>query len=115
MINLATVVLLATILQGEAGLFGTDGMELVAGTMSCRYAEVESWSDVTKYYYGRQTPTFESFNVAQQLFDEPGKFCQGYHFVYSRSDRLRMGWGQGDLVVKVSGLELNLSESYPGG
>ena len=71
MINLATVVLLATILQGEAGLFGTEGMELVAGTMSCRYVEVESWPEVTRYYYGRQTLTTESFAIAQRLFDEP--------------------------------------------
>lgn len=111
---------LAGTLQGEAGVFGYNGMKAVADTMLARKATCvpvcpNSWDIVLGAYNGYAKPGPEALEIARGMLENP--WVPGpYVYCYSNEDRIRQGWHRGDKVIEgPGGLELHLAKDWPGG
>jgi len=105
------IVLIACVIQGEAGGLGNPAMFMVADTMAYRYETTQNWDDVLKYYYGyNPEPSEFATTLATHLVNKPWKSVFQCPFAYSDSDRYTQGWSEGDYTYKT----LHLKQDWPG-
>jgi hypothetical protein len=110
---MALILLIASILQGEAGPMGNGAMYAVADTMLYRYQETQSWDDVLRYYYGRDDPSPSAISIATQMVTRPWNPILNCRYVYSERDRIRMGWDKGKYIYTVHPYILHFSDTIP--
>jgi len=112
----ATIQNIACRLQGETGPLGTMAMQEVARTMVARTDPAgmnQDWDAILEAYYACQLPSEEAVGIAIDTY--MGKIEPGpYLFIYSREDRLRLGYCLGEKVIRDSTLELNFDSIFPG-
>ena len=105
------IVLIACVIQGEAGGLGEIGMFMVADTMAYRYETSQNWDDVLKYYYGYNSePSDFATSLATRLVTDPWKSFFQCPFAYSDQDRYTQKWPVGNYTYK----SLHLKQSWPG-
>lgn len=106
--------LLAQIIQGEAGSLGSIGMMAVALSLHCRiWQHGHSQERIEREWYGRAEPSPVALLLAElvierRLPDNDYYFCMG-----GRVDVERVGWREGDAVVKVGADSIHLYKEWP--
>ena len=114
LVAFALALRIATVLQGEGGIIGRLGMVAVADTLLARREAGQSWEQVLGAYYGNARPTGAAREIAEQMLAHPWK-SQGMQFCFSEQDRVRMGWPEGDVVLRRGRWALHLRREWPGG
>jgi hypothetical protein len=110
---ISLVMRLAWVLEGEAGPLGTIGFAAVGDTMLARREAGQSWDEVLSAYYGGAVPSVMARLTAEMMVHHPWQ-SQGMQFVYSEADRVRMGWPEGDLILRRGRWALHLARQWPG-
>lgn len=106
--------LLAQIIQGEAGTLGSIGMMAVALSLHCRIWQHGHTEDrIAREWYGRAEPGDVALMLADlvlehRLPDNDYYFCMG-----GRVDVERFGWRPGDAVVTVGNDSIHLYKEWP--
>lgn len=112
------ILTVAIVIAGECGPI-SGGCEIeMARTMANRLESPDFPStieEVLEAYYGRGDVTAASLGAAMRLLSRPESLTDGkYYFAYSNSDRVNMGWREGDEVICGASLCVNFSERWPG-
>jgi hypothetical protein len=98
---LATLILLiAMILQGEAGSVSDLAMYAVADTMLYRhsqytikgYTNERAWNLTLRSYYGREEPSEFALEIADRMINSPWDSVFSCAYAYSNSDAYNQGW-----------------------
>ena len=106
--------LLASIIEGEAGTLGPIGMMAVALSLHCRiWQHGHSELRIAREWFGRAEPSATALLLADlvldgRLPDNDYYFCMG-----GRVDVERVGWREGDAVVKVGADSIHLYKEWP--
>jgi hypothetical protein len=107
-------ILLAQIIQGEAGGMGPLGMMAVAMSLSCRVWQHHHDNErIAREWYGRAEPGPEALMLAglvesNRLPKNDYYFCMG-----EGPDVRRFGWVDGDATVHANGFGLHLYKEWP--
>ena len=99
-----TVELYASIIEGEAGILGTEGRAAVAGCIATQIESGLSSEDIARRWMGRLPPTEEALTLAAQIVDtesplEPSGYMYCMSLEDTRGTKTRPPWVAGDQVI----------------
>ena len=106
--------LLASIIQGEAGVLGSAGMIFVALVLQHRIRDCgHSEARVAREWYGRAGPSEEALQLADLVLEGRLPKCEYYYCMGGKVDVERRGWRPGDAVVTVGNDSIHLYKEWP--
>jgi len=106
---------LASIMQGEAGVLGLPGMFAIGICAMSRMATHKSWHG----FYGRAKPSPQAYLLARVFMSIPSDIWTGlygtYPYCLSRQDIERLGFPKGDKIVGNGKYQIHLYRRWPRG
>jgi len=106
--------LIASIIQGEAGVMGPAGMLFVALVLQHRIWDCgHSEARVAREWYGRAGPSEEALRLADLVLEGRLPSCEYYYCMGGKVDVERFNWEPGDAICIVGGNSIHLYKEWP--
>ena len=115
-ISFSTLLLVAQVMSGEAGVLDSDAALLDVGAAIANRVEDPRWPDtaeavVAQGFYGRGPVSFRHLKLARAALS--GGHVHDYYYCYSEQDRRAQGWAYGDKTYRRDGWTMYLRKDEP--